>query len=239
MIPRLGSWRINADLIADVAKLGYLEGSVVDLTYGRGGFWRTYTPSSLWMCDIDPERSPIGFSVDCRHTSFGDGQFNVAVLDLPYRMGGRSDRGDFDDRYGTNVYEPWQGIYRKIFDGMKECARIAKDRMLVKCMDAVVSGEVHWQTRDFTDYAETLGFYLEDRFDMLVHCRPQPTQKRTRSNYSTLLVLRRGRSYRQRSSYLEMVYGSRNSSSPDPGPAEDIGSSSSTVGGRGTTEENN
>jgi hypothetical protein len=185
-------------MMADVAKMGYLEGSVVDLTYGEGGFWKEYRPQGLVACDIDAWKSlTFQTSIDCRRTHFLTGQFNVAVLDLPYRMGGKRDRGKFDERYGTSDYESWQVTYQRIYDGIKECARIAKERILVKCMDSVVSGEIHWQTRDFADYAETIGFYLEDRFDMLTTSRPQRSQKRTRSNYSTLLVLSRGHSYKR------------------------------------------
>src|SRR5690606_27767225 len=37
-------WRNNAEMIADVAKLGYITGDVLDTTYGRGGFWTVYMP---------------------------------------------------------------------------------------------------------------------------------------------------------------------------------------------------
>ena len=33
------AWRNNSELIADVARLGYIEGTVLDVTYGLGNFW--------------------------------------------------------------------------------------------------------------------------------------------------------------------------------------------------------
>jgi hypothetical protein len=39
------TWPSNADLIADVARFGYLQGEVViDVTYGRGTWWNRYRP---------------------------------------------------------------------------------------------------------------------------------------------------------------------------------------------------
>ena len=228
MIYRFHPWANNAALMVDVAKLGYLEGVIIDLTFGEGGFWKKYMPDALVACDLDLAKSPLGYSIDCRRTPFFDKQFNVAVLDLPYRMGGKRDRGTFDERYGTSDYESWQVTYQRIYDGIKECARIASDRILVKAQDAVVSGEVHWQTWDFATYAQSLGFFLEDRFDIVINPRPQRTQKRTRSNCSTLLVLRRGRNYRQRQPVVG--HGSSGCSHRDTTNEQDLGDLSPSMG---------
>ncbi len=73
-------------LIADVERLGYLPGTVLDPTYGLGNFWNVYRPAQLTGCDIDPEKSPIGYSVDFRKLPFGDGEFDAVVFDPPYRL---------------------------------------------------------------------------------------------------------------------------------------------------------
>ena len=35
-------WATNAEMIEDVARLGYLDGSVLDVTYGLGTFWKNW-----------------------------------------------------------------------------------------------------------------------------------------------------------------------------------------------------
>jgi hypothetical protein len=39
--------RSNAELIVDVAALVYLEGTVLDVTFGEGVFWRKHRPDGL------------------------------------------------------------------------------------------------------------------------------------------------------------------------------------------------
>jgi hypothetical protein len=46
-------WPTNAHLIADVARLGYLDGRVIDVTYGEhGGFWKVWRPEHLVAHDL-------------------------------------------------------------------------------------------------------------------------------------------------------------------------------------------
>jgi len=185
-------WVTNADMIVDVARMGYLDGSVLDATWGSGNFWTKYRPPDLTGCDIDEQKSYIG-SVDIRHMPFIDGHFDNVVCDLPYRLNGTPDRGDFDERYGIEVVTRWQDRYQLILDAIPECARVAKKRVLLKCQDQVCSGVKRWQTMDFTNHAAKFGLVLEDRFDLLHTPRVQRSQRHTHNNYSTLLVLRKTR----------------------------------------------
>ena len=54
-----GTWTSNADLIADCARLGYLQKDfrTIDPTWGGGKFWTTWQPDVLIGSDINPERS--------------------------------------------------------------------------------------------------------------------------------------------------------------------------------------
>jgi hypothetical protein len=190
-------WPSNAHLIADVAKLGYLDGRVCDLTYGLGTFWKIWTPngSTFVASDIDVEKSPCRVSIDFRHTPFNDGEFDVVVLDPPYRYNGKPDP-TFDERYGTHVYTRWQDRRQLIYEGTTEAARITRRYVCLKCMDQVVSGRKRWQTIDFMNHAATVGLELVDRFDMLVTPRPQPTgrqQVHSQGNYSSLLIFEKGK----------------------------------------------
>lgn len=188
------AWPTNAHLIADVAKLGYLDGRVLDVTYGLGTFWRRWQPTELVACDINPAKSPIGHAVDFRNLSeFGKRSFDAVVLDPPYKLNGRSTEKT-DERYGVDVPAKWQDRYQLIWDGIVECSQVTRRYLLLKCMDQVVSGKKRWQTQDFTRTAWMCGMDLVDRFDMLTALRPQPEGRRqvhAHSNYSTLLVFER------------------------------------------------
>jgi hypothetical protein len=67
----------NADLIAEVAPL-YLTGSVLDTTYGRGMWWRRFTPEPFAWHDeaID--------GVDFRALPHADRSWDSVCFDPPY-----------------------------------------------------------------------------------------------------------------------------------------------------------
>ncbi len=188
------AWKSNAELIADVATFGYLDGRVLDVTYGYGTFWKNWKPDDLTACDLDEAKSPIGHSVNFTDLSeFGKRSFDAVVLDPPYKLNGTS-TDSVDERYGVHVPARWQDRYSLILCGIGECSVVTRRYLLLKCMDQVVSGAKRWQTIDFTVAARAWGMELVDRFDMLVTPRPQPPGRRqvhAQSNYSTLLVFGR------------------------------------------------
>lgn len=185
------AWPTNAHLIEDVAKLGYLDGRVLDVTFGYGTFWKRWKPEDFTASDFDAAKSPVGYSVDVPFLpAHWFGVFDAIVFDPPYKLNGRS-TDDVDERYGVHVYASWKDRYQLINDGIAECALATKRYLLLKCMDQVVSGAKRWQTIDFTTTARENGLELVDRFDMLVNPRPQPPGRRqlhAQTNYSTLLV---------------------------------------------------
>lgn len=185
-------WKSNAELIADVAKLGYLDGWVYDCTYGQGTFWKLWRPEP-------PEEFTYSdlytsCAVDFTDMPWADKTFDAVVFDPPYKLNGTPDP-TVDTRYGVQSQATWQQRHALIRAGLWECCRVAKRYVLLKCQDQVCSGKVRWQTRIFADHAEGLGFEQVDRFDMLGHHRPQPmegrTQKHAHGRPSTLLVFER------------------------------------------------
>ena len=189
------AWKSNAELFEAVASFGYLDGRVADVTYGYGIFWQNWQPKELVACDLDAEKSPIGYSVDFCNTPFENNEFDSVVIDGPYKMNGRTTLA-VDERYGVHVPSTWQARIQLIRDGMTECARIVKKKgfVAVKCQDQVVSGAKRFQTMEFANHGATVGLTLVDRFDMLGTPRPQPEGRRemhSRQNYSTLLILQK------------------------------------------------
>lgn len=201
------NWKSNAELIADVAKLGYINKHdvVLDPTFGRGRWWTKWRPIVLYGTDIrNPLHNPCPYWIDCvlhlqggidfRNLPHEDDTFDVVAFDPPYKLNGTPSTPDFDDRYGVHEPTSWQDRHGLIRDGIAECERVLRPggRLLLKCQDQVCSGKVRWQTREFADFAERCrGLELVDRFDMLGTHRPQPEGRRqvhAHGRPSTLLV---------------------------------------------------
>ena len=190
----------NAQLIADCFTLGYLHDGdrVLDPTFGLGRFWSANRPVELVGCDVNVERSPIGYSIDFRSLPWPDGDFDAVVFDPPYKLNGTPSQGGpatSDADYGADTYTRWQDRHAVILAGITECVRVLRTNgyLLVKCQDQVSSGKVRWQTRIFADHAESVGCELVDMLH-LVGGIPQPTGRRqvhARRNYSTLLICRK------------------------------------------------
>jgi hypothetical protein len=200
----VGTWRNNAELIADCARLGYLPtdevAQVCDPTYGLGRFWTVFRPANLTASDLDPAKSPTGTSVDFTDLPWPSQHFDAVVFDPPYKLNGTSTGtggATCDADYGVDRWSGARDRHDLIRRGITECVRVLRvgGHLLVKCQDQVNGGKVRWQTREFADHAEQLGCRLVDQLHLLSY-RPQPPgrrQEHARRNYSTMLVCRRER----------------------------------------------
>ena len=188
----IGAWPSNGHLIADVARLGYLDGTVLDATYGRGNFWREWEPGELVTVDI---RTRSDVRADFLALPFRAESFDSVVYDPPYRLSGRRLQDDFDDRYGLQEYRNNPEILEFLSAGLLECWRCTKRYLLVKCQDQVSGSRVVWQTDIFTRLVEERSGRKVDRFEFVSaskNARPRPrSQEHARRNHSTLLVFRR------------------------------------------------
>src|SRR5262245_46753182 len=120
------AWPTNAELIADVARLGHLRADrgTLDPTYGLGIFWQKWRPVHLTACDVDPDKSPLGHSVDFRHLPWVDRYFGQVVFDPPYKLNG-TPTDEVDGRYGVHVPSSWQDRMLTIVAGVRECCRVS------------------------------------------------------------------------------------------------------------------
>lgn len=194
----VSSWPTNAHMIRDVARLGYLheDWRTLDPTFGNGTWWKLWQPDYLVACDIDPDRSPLGRSIDVTRLPMRDGYFDAVAFDPPYKLNG-TPTADVDGRYGVHVYRSREDRHRLILDGVTECARVLAvgGFLIVKCQNQVNGGKVRWQTDIVTAHAAGLRLDKVDELHMLGY-RPQPEgrrQEHARRNHSTLLIFQRQR----------------------------------------------
>lgn len=182
----------NAELIAQAAQLGYVEGDVLDLSYGVGGFWKVHEPQHLTTNDA--LRDGAKYHLDARFTGWEERSFDTVVWDPPYKLNGTPAMSEMDARFGIEVPTTRCGRMSLILSGVIEACRLSKKWVLVKCQDQVNSGQVRWQTDDVTTVARCCEFRKVDALH-LPGGLPQPegrSQQHARRNYSTLLILRRG-----------------------------------------------
>lgn len=192
-ILRADRWGTNARLMADVARLGYVVSPVLDATWGEGNFWCDYQPGDLTTNDRY-KPNPSGNAWDFTALPLPDNAYATVVFDPPYRLSGRRDRGEFDQRFGLAEYRSNDEILADIVAGAVECYRVSGCWLLVKCQDQVNGGRMRWQTLMVANALIELGARLIDRFDFLTSVRSQPSDRRqltARSNYSTLLVFKK------------------------------------------------
>lgn len=181
----------NSQLIVDLVRLGHLRPDWVtwDVTYGRGAFWTDWRPDTLRATDLNPDLEGCTVA-DFTDLPASDDEIPVVVFDPPYRLNGTPDLGEFDERYGIEEYSDWRARMWLIEDGLRECLRVARHRVLLKCQDQVVSGKKVWQTFEFTKIAEQEGWRLVDQLHLAGY-RPQPagrSQQHARQAFSTMLV---------------------------------------------------
>jgi len=188
----VGEWKNNGEMIADAAAMGYVPGLVLDATYGRGTFWKTFRPERLVTNDIVVGRADHCY--DFRHfPREWERTFDCVVLDAPYKLNGTPSGDENDKRYGVDVKAKVPRRLRMQHEGLIECERIVRvgGFVLVKVQDQVASGRVHWMTRALPITAELHDLRLVDEFLYVTKKpRPQPVanQVHARRNVSSLLV---------------------------------------------------
>jgi hypothetical protein len=181
----------NADLIAAVAPL-YLDGTVLDTTYGRGMWWTKHRPEHMVTHDLALD------GVDFRSLPHDDRSFDTVCFDPPYvpRQGptdATTERDqDFRERFGLDVSRSTAETFELIFHGLAECARVADRWLLVKCCDFTNGRRFHLGHHRILQRAEDLQLRCHD---LLVHASgtgPGGTQirepLRARRAHSYLLV---------------------------------------------------
>lgn len=151
--------------------------TVLDVTYGKGRFWKKSRPQGLITVDLLPGAD---FQVDNRCMPFPDGMFDVIVYDPP--QVNRSVEVGENRKSVMALYNlvSWDGTF---VDTLRECYRVASPEAtrIVKMADEL-SRPGPWHHVRLISEAEQVGW---QPFDMLVKRRQlsirNPAQQRHRA----------------------------------------------------------
>lgn len=183
----------NSALMSAVSAY-YLQGHVVDLTYGDGRWWDKFRPEPFTAHD-----KYKGDGVDFTNLPEADGTYDAVCFDPPYIPQGGVDKstraGDaFLGRFGLTKSMSDADLWEMVGGGLSEAARVVKPRgfVLVKCMDFVNGPGLTLGHRRVLDMADALNLRCHD---LIVHNTGSGpgghniwTPVRARRHHSYLLV---------------------------------------------------
>jgi tRNA G10 N-methylase Trm11 len=204
----------NSEVFPKVLGLHVDEGAkIADVTWGKGVFWKDVNLSNyeVYASDLDPDKTPSGYSVDCRNLPYEDNSFDVIVLDPPYAEGffrrnkdmlaGGGSHSTFRENYSNGEVLDTKGskYHQAVLDlyceaGM-EAHRVLKDdgTFIVKVQDEVSANTqelTHIQITNF--YEGELDMYSKDLFVVVRSNKPavsgMHTQVHARKNHSFFMV---------------------------------------------------
>lgn len=188
MVVLTGCLGTNAELISNVADMYLKEGQrVLDVTYGRGVFWKNVNTS---LYEFVP--SDLQDGVDFTNLPYDDRSADVLVLDPPYMHGGATVKSSINDCY-KNQNTSHESVIRLYAGGILEAARVLKKNGLiwVKCQDEIESGKQRPSYREICMLLEAFGFEIVDTFVLVQNTIPamrEKYQKTARKNHSYLVV---------------------------------------------------
>jgi hypothetical protein len=164
--------------------------TVLDLTYGAGGFWRQPLPPGIALVTNNPDpASPADLHVDFTATGLADGAYDLVIYDPPHLADGGK-RSIMARRFGT--VKGTAGLRALIEAGAREAVRVAAVGLLVKVADHCHGGEF----LPLSDWVKA-AVGLRPYFDLHTY-RPQPLRdpkwcavRAPRSNGATYLAFRR------------------------------------------------
>ena len=120
----------SSDAIAAILKLHFPAGSILDVNYGRGVFYRKVDRDVLGMDLKKPTGDLIG---DAGLVPFNDDSFDVGICDPPYTRGKHDPK--YIDQYGEgpSTFKKCTDLY---FSLLPELVRVARAGIVIKSQDS-------------------------------------------------------------------------------------------------------
>ncbi|SFM21830.1 hypothetical protein [Shimia aestuarii] len=179
----------NANLIREVCRLYAPSGTTIaDVTWGKGAFWHK-APAGVTVTGSDLITAPEGRAYDFTDLPYADGEFDIVVLDPPYKPNGKT--ATTSDQYQLHTVSGMDDVKRLYIDGMSEAARVAGRQVWVKCQDMVHNGRQHDMMVSVVMHGYVLDLHLRDTFILVGNGSPASrwdTQHHARKRHSYLLV---------------------------------------------------
>lgn len=194
-ISRSGIAGDNSELLENAARLWICPNDVVvDVTYGRGAFWKRLPGLPTHKHDIKID------GIDCRKLPYDDATLDVVVIDPPYRPTHGSKSFGQDNglaaayALGGTELDTINDVLTLYGAALKEAARVIKPggRVMVKCQDLSYGHRLHLVTLDVLRLMLEAGFDLADQY-VLVNATQLSSgkwekQERARRSHSVLWV---------------------------------------------------
>jgi hypothetical protein len=191
----------SGHIIADIFEVHFPNAtSVLDLTYGRGTFWKD------WTQNFHLHTNDLYTPADTAHDfiNYPSASYDVVVFDPPFSAKGPpSDRKRDADRYGATRDLPGapqniKDVGKLVTGGIHTAGTLVKrdGGLIVKLQPVVESGRLHNTVYDAEESLRINGWEVIDFIDFAPHRRPQPAGTRVahfRSKPSRFLICRRAR----------------------------------------------
>jgi len=126
------------DAVGGLLDLVGAPSPVVDVTYGNGTFWKGSSRRVLGG-DINPLRAK-DFVADFLRLPFADGSIPTVVFDPPFHP----DVGTAEDARFSTMGRNDAEMKERFIAGTKECWRVTKAFLLVKCQGFVHNHKPQW-----------------------------------------------------------------------------------------------
>jgi hypothetical protein len=117
----------SAECIRYLLELHFPEGSILDVTYGLGVFYKE-VQRRVTGFDLLSTGNIVG---DNRQLPLRDQSFDIGVLDPPYKRG---DGVRYEHRYGKAPHTEQQ-VTRSYYEALPELLRVCRQGLIIKVQD--------------------------------------------------------------------------------------------------------
>lgn len=159
------------EMLQNILTLHVPNGTIdVDLTYGRGVFYKGGVEQPKYKFDIEPKFKDV-ILADARNVPLKSNSVECVMFDPPFVVGPSDSPGIMRDRYGCfmNVYELWTFYYSVLLESKR---MLQKDGIMIfKCQDTVSGGKNWFSHIEIMNAALKTGFYPKDLFLLLAKHR--------------------------------------------------------------------